>query len=91
LQIAFLRRRSPQGRNHPGRVFGTRPAQVILIRDRAQAGYDLALATAEPSTADMIAKLRRVLIAARYQPARPGEPTPAEIYAVRLVWEGAVA
>ena len=29
---------------------------------------------AEPSTADMIAKLRRVLIAAKYRPVHPGEP-----------------
>ncbi len=33
-------------------------------------------AKAEPSTADMIAKLRRVLIAAKYRPAHTGEPTP---------------
>jgi hypothetical protein len=157
-------------------VFGARPVQVVLLRDRAQASYDVALATtdlaaspaavieryaarwtievaiedakqifgagqarnrlaaavhrtlpfalacqslavlwyataghhpgdvdehrarapwyrtkAEPSTADMIAKLRRVLIAAKYQPVHAGEPTPEEIHAVRLAWEGAVA
>ena len=157
-------------------VFGTRTVQVVLIRDRTQTGYDLALATtdlaaspaavieryaarwsievaiedakqifgagqarnrlaaavhrtlpftlacqslamlwyataghhpgdvdehrarapwyrtkAEPSTADMIAKLRRVLIAAKYRPVHTGEPTPEEIHAVRLAWEGAVA
>ena len=31
---------------------------------------------ARPSTADMAAKLRRVLIAARFQASRPGQPTP---------------
>ncbi len=157
-------------------VFGARPVQVILVRDRVQAGYDLALATtdltaspaqvieryasrwsvevavedakqvfgagearnrlatavhrtvpftlacqtismlwyataghhpgdvaehrarapwyrtkAEPSTADMIAKLRRVLVAAKYRPVHPGEPTPEEIHAVRLAWEGIAA
>jgi hypothetical protein len=157
-------------------VFGPRPVQAVLIRDRATCGYDLALATtdlaaspaevigryaarwsievaiqdakqifgagqarnrlaaavhrtlpftlacqslavlwyattghhpgdvgehrarapwyrtkAEPSTADMIAKLRRVLIAAKYRPVHPGEPTPEEIHAVRLAWEGAAA
>ncbi len=157
-------------------VFGARPVQVVLIRDRAATGYDLALATtdlaatpaqiieryasrwsievaiedakqifgagqarnrlpaavhrtlpfslacqslavlwyataghhpadvddhrarapwyrtkAEPSTADMIAKLRRVLIAAKYRPVHPGEPTHAEIHAIRLAWEDAVA
>ena len=40
----------------------------------------------EPSTADMIAKLRRVLIAAKYRPAHPSEPTPAEIHAILLAW-----
>ena len=157
-------------------VFGARAVQVVLIRDRAKDGYDLALATtdliaspaavieryaarwpievaiedakqifgagqarnrlpaavhrtlpftlacqtiatlwyataghhpgdvedhrarapwyrtkAEPSTADMIAKLRRVLIAAKYRPAHPDEPSPSEIHAVRLAWEGATA
>ena len=157
-------------------VPGTRPVQVVLIRDKATAGYDPALATtdlaaspaaaieryaarwpievaiedarqifgagearnrlaaavhrtlpftlacqtiamlwyataghhpgdvddhrarapwyrtkAEPSTADMIAKLRRVLIAAKYRPVQPFRPTPAEIHAVRLAWEGSAA
>jgi hypothetical protein len=45
----------------------------------------------EPSTADMIAKLRRVLIAAKYRPVHPGEPTPAEIHAIRLAWDTAAA
>ncbi|HUZ35662.1 MAG TPA: SDR family NAD(P)-dependent oxidoreductase [Streptosporangiaceae bacterium] len=46
---------------------------------------------AEPSTADMIAKLRRVLIAARYLPAHPAEPTPEETRTLRLAWEGLTA
>jgi hypothetical protein len=46
---------------------------------------------AEPSTADMIAKLRRVLIAAKYRPTHTGEPTPAEIHVIRLAWEGPAA
>ncbi len=36
----------------------------------------------------MIAKLRRVLIAAKYRPVHPCEPTPPEIHAIRLTWEG---
>jgi len=39
----------------------------------------------------MIAKLRRVLIAAKYQPVHPSQPTPAEIHAVKLAWDTAVA
>jgi hypothetical protein len=45
----------------------------------------------QPSTADMIAKLRRVLIAAQYRPVHPREPTPAEIHAIRLAWDSAAA
>jgi hypothetical protein len=46
---------------------------------------------AEPSTADMIAKLRRILIAVKYQPVQPAEPIPAEIHAVKPTWEGLTA
>jgi hypothetical protein len=42
---------------------------------------------AEPSTADMAAKLRRVIIAARFKASRPDQPTPQEIAAIRLAWE----
>ena len=153
-------------------AFGSRPVQVILVRDRAQAGYNIALVTtdrdaspaavieryaarssvevaiedakqvfgagqarnrtaravratvpftltcqslailwyataghdpadvdehrarapwyvtkAEPSTADMTAKLRRVLIAAKFRLPRADQLTPAEISAIRLAWE----
>jgi hypothetical protein len=46
---------------------------------------------AEPSTADMAARLRRVLIAARFKAGRPDQPTPEEISAIRLAWEDAAA
>jgi hypothetical protein len=157
-------------------VFGTRPVTVVLIRDRAKNGYDLALVTtdaaasaaavieryaarwsievaiedskqifgagqarnrtaraveravpfqlacqaiavtwyataghhpadvedhrarapwytakAQPSTADMAAKLRRVLITARFQASRPDQPTPEEISVIRLAWEDLAA
>ena len=41
----------------------------------------------EPATADMIAKLRRVLVAAKFQQTRLDQPAPAEIHAMRLAWE----
>ncbi len=44
-----------------------------------------------PSYLDMIVKLRRVLIAAQYQPEVPGQATPEEISAVRLAWAQAAA
>jgi hypothetical protein len=46
-------------------------------------------AKTEPSTADMTAKLRRVIIAARFKPLRPEQPKPEEIHAIRLAWEDA--
>jgi hypothetical protein len=46
---------------------------------------------AQPSTADMTAKLRRVLIAARFQLSRPGQPTREEINTIRLAWEATAA
>jgi DDE superfamily endonuclease len=44
---------------------------------------------AEPATADMAAKLRRVIIAARFRASRPDQPTPQEIAVIRLAWENA--
>jgi Transposase DDE domain len=44
-----------------------------------------------PSTSDMIAKLRRVLIAAKYRPARPHQATLTGIPTIRLAWEDAAA
>ena len=45
----------------------------------------------QPSTADMAAKLRRVIIAARFKPSRPDQPTCEEIHAIRLAWEDLAA
>lgn len=42
-----------------------------------------------PSVADMLAKLRRTIIAARYLPTRLREPTSAEIQAVAQAWAAA--
>jgi DDE superfamily endonuclease len=44
---------------------------------------------AEPSTSDMAAKLRRVIIAARFKASRPDQPTLQEISVLRLAWEDA--
>jgi Archaeal putative transposase ISC1217 len=45
----------------------------------------------EPSFEDMIAKLRRVIIAARFLPEHPGHATPEQINAVHLAWASAAA
>jgi hypothetical protein len=41
----------------------------------------------EPSTADMTAKLRRVIIAAKFKRVYADQPEPEEIHAIRLAWE----
>ena len=77
--------------------------QAIAMLWYAAAGHDPAdvrdhkaralwyTSEAEPSTADMTAKLRRVIIAATFQASRPDQPTPAEMSALRLAWEDAAA
>ena len=46
-------------------------------------------AKTEPSTADMTAKLRRVIIAAKFKLLYADQPEPTEIHAIRLAWEDA--
>jgi len=46
---------------------------------------------AEPSFEDMIAKLRRTMIAARFLPDRAAHATPAQINAVHRAWASAAA
>ncbi len=66
---------------------GHKPTVVRDRRDRAP-WYTTKTC---PSYLDMIVKLRRILIAAQYQPEVPGQPTPDEIRAVRLAWAQAAA
>ena len=68
-------------------VAGHHPADVQTRRARAP-WYTQ---QAEPSTAHMTAKLRRVIIAARFKPSRPDQPTCEEIHTIRLAWEDAAA
>jgi len=39
----------------------------------------------------MAAKLRRVIIAARFKASRPDQPTPEEIRIIRLAWKNLAA
>ncbi len=66
---------------------GHDPADVAEHRARAP-WY---ASKAQPSTADMAAKLRRVIIAARFKASRPDQPTPEEISVLHLAWEDAAA
>jgi hypothetical protein len=73
--------------------------QAVAVTWYATAGHDPAdlherrmlapwyTSKAEPATADMTAKLRRVLIAARFKPSRPDQPTLQELAVLRLAWE----
>ncbi|HEY8641494.1 MAG TPA: transposase [Candidatus Dormibacteraeota bacterium] len=45
----------------------------------------------EPAFEDMLIKLRRVIIAARFSPAIPAQPTTDEIRAVTSAWDAAAA
>ncbi|MBV9162077.1 MAG: hypothetical protein JO281_11120 [Pseudonocardiales bacterium] len=60
---------------------GHHPDDVAEHRDRAP-WYTT---KTQPSTADMIAKLRRVLVAARFPTSHPDRPTFAEIHTIGLV------
>ena len=62
---------------------GHHPDDVTAHRERAP-WYTT---KSQPSTADMIAKLRRVLIATRFQATHPHQPTPEEIHTLRLAWD----
>ncbi len=66
---------------------GHHPADVDDHRNRAP-WYTT---KTQPSTADMLAKLRRVLIAAKYRAPRPDQLTPEEIHVIRMAWEDAAA
>jgi hypothetical protein len=63
-------------------VAGHDPADADAHRERAP-WYTT---KRNPSTADLAAKLRRVLIAARFKGGRPDRPTQAEIHAIQLAW-----
>jgi hypothetical protein len=45
----------------------------------------------EPAFEDMLIKLRRTMIAARFSPSRPSQPAPEQIRAVLAAWEAGTA
>lgn len=66
---------------------GHHPNDVQAARELAPWYRD----KAQPSVLDMLAKLRRVIIAAQFRRTDPQPPTPAEINLLRLAWEDAAA
>jgi hypothetical protein len=66
---------------------GHSPAIARARRDRAPWYATKAC----PAYIDMIVKLRRVLIAAQFNPGVPRQPTPEEIHAIHLAWAEAAA
>ncbi len=62
--------------------------EVVAERRRRAPWY---ASKTNPSVADMLAALRRVLIAAEFLPQHPDQPTYEEIAAVRLAWAQAAA
>ena len=65
--------------------FGHHPD--VVAEHRARAPWYLTKTT--PSFADMLAKLRRVIIAAQYHPGQGQTPTPREITQVQQAWAAA--
>jgi hypothetical protein len=61
-----------------------------IARDRRDRAPWYAAKTC-PAYIDMIVKLRRVLIAAQFNPGVPRQPTPEEIRAIHLAWAQAAA
>ncbi len=59
----------------------------VVTEHRARAPWYQTKTT--PSVADMLAKLRRVIIATQYHPGRDHTPTPAEISQVQQAWAAA--
>ncbi len=66
-------------------LYGHHPADVEEHRQRAP-WY---LTKTTPSFADMLAKLRRVIIAAQFHPGQGRTPTPREIMQVQQAWAAA--
>ena len=66
---------------------GYHPDDVAAARDLAPWYRD----KAQPSVADMLAKLRRVIIAAQFRRTDPQPATPPEINILRLAWANAAA
>jgi hypothetical protein len=62
--------------------------QVVAARRHQAPWYQT---KSSPSTADMLATMRRTIIAAQYQPGHPAAPTPREINAVQHAWAAAAA
>ncbi|MFD7057023.1 transposase [Streptomyces mirabilis] len=66
-------------------LHGHQPGDVAEHRQRAP-WYTT---KTDPSLSDMVAKLRRVIIAARFMPTHPGQPTEQEIRTVQQAWAAA--
>ena len=67
--------------------YGHDPADV----DDRRAAQPWYRTKTEPAFEDMLIKLRRTIIAARFSPSRPGQPALEQIRAVLAAWEAAAA
>ena len=67
--------------------YGHDPADI----DDRRASQPWYQAKTEPAFEDMLIKLRRTLIAARFTGSRPAQPTGEQIHAVLAAWDAAVA
>jgi len=67
--------------------YGHDPADI----DDRRAAQPWYTTKTEPAFEDMLIKLRRTLIAARFSGSRPGQPAPEQIHAVLAAWDAAAA
>jgi protein tyrosine phosphatase (PTP) superfamily phosphohydrolase (DUF442 family) len=84
-------------------VFGTRNVYSLIVLWYAISGHKPGIVTerrinapwyvakTDPSFADMLTALRHTIIAARFMPVLPAQPTHAEIRQVQHAWALAAA
>src|SRR3974390_1396770 len=67
------------------------PAHAPADIDGRRAAQPWYRTKTEPAFEDMLIKLRRTMIAARFSQDRPGQPEPGQIRAVLAAWDAATA
>jgi hypothetical protein len=83
--------RSPARAHHDRHLVRTATAPAPADVDDRRAGQPWYRTKTEPAFEDMLIKLRRTMIAARFSPHRPGQPEPGQIRVVLAAWDAATA
>jgi hypothetical protein len=83
--------RSPARAHHDRHLVRTATASAPADVDDRRADQPWYRTKTEPAFEDMLIKLRRTMIAARFSPHRPGQPEPGQIRVVLAAWDAATA